>query len=183
MTTRIIKDFTSFGKDQVLSQEMGPEGSNYFVVGYRDPALAARVARRNGELMDGIYRIGVMYQDPRQQPIDGMLPSTTPPPDASLAPASATSPHHLQTRASNVSLANTSALIPNPPKKSTYEWLTGMFVPPPTPAKPLPGQVLPPSLTAPAAAAPTPAAPTAPAAQPWGVTTAVNKVSELVFGW
>jgi len=203
LTTRMIKEFTSFGKDQVLSQEEGPEGSNFFVVGYKDPATAARVARRNGDLVDGIYRIGVTYQDPRQQPVENIFgTSASPAPDASLisAPGGALSPgnaslsagHHLQTRASNVSLANTSALLPDPPKKSTYEWVASLFAAPAAPHNA--GQILPPSLTG--APAPIPAAAGAvvhgaqaaggtvqAASSTWGVTNAVNKVSELVFGW
>ncbi|KZP01512.1 hypothetical protein CALVIDRAFT_551912 [Calocera viscosa TUFC12733] len=194
LTTRVIKDFTSFGKDQVLTQEEGPEGSNFIVIGYKDPALAARLVRRTGELLDGIYHIGIQYQDPRMRSGDSPFPSTSPVPDAGSisAPGTAVQPskslsagHHLQTRASNVSLANTSALLPDPPKKSTLEWVASFFTPP-APAH-NPTQILPPGLTGTPALAPggagAPVSGTQAASSTWGVTTAVNKVSELVFGW
>ncbi|KZT52374.1 hypothetical protein CALCODRAFT_520759 [Calocera cornea HHB12733] len=201
LTTKCIKEFTSFGKDQVLTQEEGPEGSNYFIVGYKDPALAARLRRRNGELMDGLYRIAINYQDPRlEQTGPGIIPtSSSPVPDNGMIPAlnttlqantSLAAGHHLQTRASNVSLANKSALLPDPPKKSTTEWLASFFTPPP-PAQNM-SQILPPGLAGGPASLPaasgavvsgTQAAAAQAASSTWGVTGALNKVSELVFGW
>ena len=54
-----LKLFTSIGETQ--EPQPGPEGANWFKISYKHEWEAARAVRKNGELMNGQWMVGVKW--------------------------------------------------------------------------------------------------------------------------
>ncbi|KAG8787746.1 hypothetical protein FRC15_008120 [Serendipita sp. 397] len=89
--TAAMKMFSSIGDSQ--EPQPGPEGANWFKIAYKNEWEAARAVRRNGELINGSWMVGVKWAQDGKDAWTGPLPigpPTSPDGDEALSPTSLT---------------------------------------------------------------------------------------------